>query len=86
MKWNNKNKEIKNEITIIPTIDKESIYKKIVNCTKVNLREKPNAQSKVLSVLDAGSTVQVLEENIDGYANVVIESGVEGYIKLEFVG
>lgn len=72
------------EAAVVPTAEPEPVIMKVANCEKVNLREKPNAQAKVLDVIVKDTEVIVLE-NLGEYYEVSLENGVTGYIKSNFL-
>ena len=53
------------------------------NCSKLNVREKPNIDSKVLTILNKGDKVQITSEN-DGWYGVVYK-GVSGFCMKEYI-
>lgn len=73
----------------------EKVYIKegtVVNCDKLNLREKPSKDTKVLCVLNKGDKVQV-DLKIDGepvpsdisFYQVCTAAGVKGYCVTKFI-
>lgn len=75
-------------------VEKEKISEKVAansikpqgfvdNCSKLNLREKPNIDSKVLLILNKGDKVQITSEN-DGWYSVV-HKGVSGFCMKEYI-
>lgn len=58
----------------------------VVGCTKLNVREHPNADANVKSVIDSGSEVKVCTaHNYDDWYEVCTASGVEGYCMAKFI-
>ena len=53
------------------------------NCSKLNFREKPNIDSKVLTILNKGDEVQITSEN-DGWYGVIYK-GVSGFCMKEYI-
>ena len=53
------------------------------NCSKLNVREKPNIDAKVLTILNKGDKVQINSEN-DGWYSVVYK-GVSGFCMKEYI-
>ena len=53
------------------------------NCSKLNVREKPNIDSKVLTILNKGDKVLITSEN-DGWYGVVYK-GVSGFCMKEYL-
>ena len=75
-------------------VEKEKISEKVAtnsiqpqgfvdNCSKLNVREKPNIDSKVLLILIIGDEVQITSEN-DGWYGVVYK-GVSGFCMKEYI-
>ena len=49
--------------------------------SRVNMRVGPSTDFDVITTLDDGTEMEVLEVNVDGWANVIIiDSGVEGWM------
>jgi len=49
--------------------------------SRVNMRAGPSTDFDVITTLDDGTEMEVLEVNVDGWANVIIiDSGVEGWM------
>ena len=53
------------------------------NCSKLNIREKPNIDSKVLTILNKGDKVQITSEN-DGWYGVGYK-GFSGFCMKEYI-
>ena len=53
------------------------------NCSKLNVREKPSIDAKVLTILNKGDKVQIQSEN-DGWYSVFYE-GVSGFCMKEYI-
>ena len=53
------------------------------NCSKLNVREKQNIDSKVLTILNKGDKVHITSEN-DGWYGVVYK-GVSGFCMKEYI-
>ena len=75
-------------------VEKEKISEKVAanviqlqgfvdNCSKLNVREKPNIDSKVLTILNKGDKVHITSEN-DGWYGVVYK-GVSGFCMKEYI-
>lgn len=75
-------------------VEKEKISEKVAtnyiqpqgfvdNCSKLNVREKPNIDSKVLTILNKGDKVQITSEN-DGWYGVIYK-GVSGFCMKEYI-
>lgn len=58
----------------------------VTNCLKLNVRKKPNKESQVLVVVDAGTEVIIdLNRSTRNWYNVRTESGVSGFCMSEYV-
>ena len=75
-------------------VEKEKISEKVApnsiqpqgfvdNCSKLNVREKPNIDSKVLTILNKGDEVQITSEN-DGWYGVIYK-GFSGFCMKEYI-
>ena len=53
------------------------------NCSKLNVRENPNIDSKVVTILNKGDKVQINSEN-DGWYGVVYK-GISGFCMKEYI-
>lgn len=51
---------------------------KVVKCNKLNVRKEPNAKSEIITVLDEGSTVEIISCDISGFRNIKTAE-LEGY-------
>jgi uncharacterized protein YgiM (DUF1202 family) len=71
-----------------PTVDVDPIVKTgvVVACQKLNVREHPDKNANVVSVLDEGSVVEVsIEESVSGFYKVCTEIGIEGYCMKSYI-
>ena len=58
----------------------------VVACNKLNVRENPDKNAKVVCVLDEGAVVEVsVEESVGGYYKVCTEIGIEGYCMKSYI-
>lgn len=58
----------------------------VVDCTKLNVREHPNATADVKFVIAGGSEVQVCTaHNYEDWYEVCTASGVEGYCMKQYI-
>lgn len=58
----------------------------VVNCAKLNMRAKPNANAAVICVLNAASEIEInIEESTDEWFRVYTATGVDGYCMRKFV-
>lgn len=65
------------------TVSKPSQQGFVDNCSKLNVRENPNIDAKVLTILNKGDKVQIQSEN-DGWYSVVYK-GVSGFCMKEYI-
>lgn len=77
------------EVTIHePEVPEESEAKNgvVFNCAKLNVREKPVAGSRVVSIIDAGTELAVTtDESFGIFYKICTASGVEGYCVKDYV-
>lgn len=58
----------------------------VVNCAKLNVREKPSTNSDVICVLDVMSEIQVdVSKSTTQWVYVYTATGVEGYCMREYI-
>jgi uncharacterized protein YgiM (DUF1202 family) len=58
----------------------------VVNCAKLNVREEPTSNAKVIAVIDASSEVIICgQEGFGNYYKVCTASGIEGYCVKDFL-
>ena len=61
----------------------------VVNCERLNVRDKANSDSAIICVLVSGTKVaiennhQLAEEN--GWFHITTEVGVDGFVKSEYI-
>ena len=59
----------------------------VINCGKLNLREKPSLQGKVICVLNKGTELMVdRAESTDKWYRVYLESGLSGFCMKDYIG
>lgn len=59
---------------------------KVINCDRLNVREKTNAKSKVLEVIERGAPVDVFTtESTNDWYKVTTRKGVVGYCMKEYI-
>lgn len=59
----------------------------VINCGRLNLREKPSLDGKVICELPKGSEVMVdLTESTDEWYSVYLESGLSGFCMKDYIG
>ena len=62
------------------------VYGKIANCTKLNIRKKPNIKSDILTVIDTKAVVEIYPDNSPkGWYKVIASKDIEGYCMKEFI-
>ena len=68
--------------------EEESIFVgTVTNCKKLNIRETPSLQGKVLCVLEEGSELMVDKtESTDEWYKVYLESGISGFCMKDYIG
>lgn len=58
----------------------------VVDCLKLNVREEPSADAKVLRTIDASTELKVSEdESTDEFYKVYLADGNEGYCMRQFI-
>lgn len=58
----------------------------VENCTKLNVRFKPNPKSDVVCVLDANTEVLIEEDgSTDDFYKIYASSGIEGYCMKKYI-
>lgn len=68
------------------TAEPEALNGVVCNCAKLNVREKPAAGSRVVSIIDAGTELAVTtDESFGIFYKICTESGVEGYCIKDYV-
>ena len=77
------------EVTVLePEAPAESETKNgvVCNCAKLNVREKPVAGSRVVSIIDANTELTVTtDESFGIFYKICTASGVEGYCMKDYV-
>jgi uncharacterized protein YgiM (DUF1202 family) len=76
------------EVSTEPEVTTEPEAKKgiVSNCAKLNVREKPVAGSRVVSIIDANTELTVtIDESIGNFYKICTASGVEGYCVKDYV-
>lgn len=59
----------------------------VINCGKLNLREKPSLQGKVICELNKGTELMVdRAESTDEWYKVYLESGLSGFCMKDYIG
>ena len=77
------------EVTVLEpevTAEPETVNGVVYNCAKLNVREKPAAGSRVVSIIDAGSELSVTtDESFGNFYKICTASGIEGYCVKDYV-
>lgn len=69
-----------------PEVVEQIVTGRVVECAKLNVREKPLPNAAILGVLIVGSLVVIdEEESTTNFYKVCTESGLEGYCAKEYV-
>ena len=64
----------------------ETVKGVVVNCAKLNVREKPNTDAEVVCVLNAQSEIEiVVAKSTNKWFYVCTATGVEGYCMRQYV-
>lgn len=66
----------------------EPLYKNgvVINCFRLNVREKPNINSKIVTVLDKSVNVKInCDNSTDEFYSVTTSSGIKGFCMKKFV-
>lgn len=81
--------EIEPEITPEPEVAPAPVPPKtgiVVNCARLNVRKKPNADAEVVYVIGRSARVMIDEENsTKNFYKVCTEVGAEGYCMKQFI-
>ena len=79
---------VENEVETEEPEEEESIFVgTVTNCKKLNIRETPSLQGKVLCVLEEGAELRVDKtESTDEWYKVYLESGFSGFCMKAYVG
>jgi uncharacterized protein YgiM (DUF1202 family) len=89
-KRNYSNPEMPNDVNLesleeVSMVEDIPVKVKVFNCTKLNLREKPDLRSEALMVLDAGTMLKFLHKTNTEWTKVQTNAGVVGYVLSYFV-
>lgn len=67
-------------------VKSEHITGIVDNCFRLNVREKPSVDAEILTALEAGSEVRLLNDKMEnGFYKVCTASGLEGYCMCEYL-
>lgn len=75
------------EETLVDDPTVESVLEgNVVKCSKLNVREKPSSDAKILCELKRGSIVLIEPENsTDIFYKIITITGIEGYCVKEYI-
>lgn len=84
------NKEIIKEENIKEENIKEEVKRivkgKVIDCTRLNVRRKPNKDSEVNCIIDIDSVVEINEsKSNDEWYRVITDNGVYGYCMKRYI-
>lgn len=75
-----------NQLEIEPEITPEPTKGIVVDCARLNVRKKPNADAEVVHIIERSAKVLIDEENsTKSFYKVCTEVGVEGYCMKQFI-
>lgn len=75
-------KEVVEEPKIEPTV----LFGKVSNCSRLNVRRKPNINAKVVAVIDMKTKVRIdNSESNDDWCKVYVKPEVEGYCMRKYL-
>ena len=79
------NKEIIKEENIKEEI-KRTVKGKVIDCTRLNVRRRPNMDSEVNCIIDVDSIVEINEnKSNDEWYRVTTDNGVYGYCMKQYI-
>ena len=79
------NKEIIKEENIREEV-KKTIKGKVIDCTRLNVRRRPNMDSEVNCIIDVDSIVEINEnKSNDEWYRVTTDNGVYGYCMKQYI-
>ena len=77
--------EIEEEIKA-GTSKEETVTGEVINCTRLNIRKKPDSHSEVATVVNSGTELMIYPDSSTAeWYKVYTESGVEGFCMKNFV-
>lgn len=78
--------EVVEEVVEIVEEVKPVVTGTVINCSKLNVRAKPNSNADVVCVIDSSATVVInKDESINGYWKVCTETGAEGFCMGQYI-
>jgi uncharacterized protein YgiM (DUF1202 family) len=64
----------------------QTVYGEVANCRKLNIREKPDINSKVVTVVPCSEKLNInLEDSKNEWLAVCTVAGIEGFCMKEFI-
>lgn len=79
------NKEIIKEENIKEEV-KRTVKGKVIDCTRLNVRKRPNKDSEVTCIIDVDSIVEINEnKSNDEWYRVTTDNGVYGYCMKKYI-
>lgn len=74
------------EVTEVPAIEPIQVHGKVIECTRLNVRELPDLKATVVTVLTKGAEVLVdVSDERDQWYRICTASGLEGYCMKEYI-
>lgn len=68
------------------TSKEETVTGEVINCTRLNIRKKPDSHSEVATVVNSGTELMIYPDSSTAeWYKVYTESGVEGFCMKNFV-
>ena len=79
--------EIQNGVEeVVEVPETKQVIGVVTDCTKLNVRELPKANAKIVLVVDASTDLMIDEEgSTDTFYKVCTAAGIEGYCMKQFV-
>lgn len=78
--------EVEQEIEDEVEAPEEPIIGVVVNCTRLNVREEPNAKADIVCVIEALDEVMIEEgASTDDFYKIYTTSGLEGFCMKKFI-
>lgn len=79
------NKEIIKEENIKEEV-KRTAKGKVIDCTRLNVRRRPNKDSEVNCIIDVDSVVEINEnKSNDEWYRVITDNGIYGYCMKQYI-
>lgn len=65
--------------------EEKSVFGRVNNCTKLNVRKRPNSKAEVICVIPVDSIVEIIKGSTSEFYKVHTESGIEGFCMKDFI-